>query len=208
MTVRWRGSVRRERPRRKRAPPTPPASTVIRLGTVHPPVERRTLDGPPAHRPHERLDLLGRRVLPGVGAGLAGDALLHERAAEVVAAGAQRELREPVAELHPRGLDVVDHAAEHEAARGVDAEIAPSLGLRLDLAVLVETRVLPDEAERHELREAVRLLLEIPEQADVPCDVPRALDVAVHDGRRGGYAEPVRRGDDLDPRAHVDLLVR
>src|SRR6185503_8400246 len=143
--------VRRERPRRKRDPPTPPASTVIRLRTVRPRIERRALHGPAAHGAHERLDLLGRGVLPGIRTRLAGDALLHEGAAEVVAAGAQRELRQPVPELHPRRLDVVDDAAEHEPARGVDAEVAPSLGLGLDLAVLVETRVLPDEAERHEL---------------------------------------------------------
>src|SRR6185503_21368171 len=137
---------------------TPPASTVIRLRTVRPRVERRALHGPAAHRAHERLDLLGRGVLPGVGAGLAGDALLHERAAEVVAAGAQRELRQPVPELHPRRLDVVDDAAEHEPARGVDAQVAAALGLRLHLAVREEARVLPDEAERDELREPSGLL--------------------------------------------------
>src|SRR5688572_19612760 len=191
MTVRWRGSVSRERPRRKRAPPTPPASTVIRLRTVHPRVERRALHGPTAHRAHERLDLLDRGVLAGVGAGLAGDALLHERAAEVVAARAQRELREPMPELHPRRLDVVDVPAEHEPARGIDSQVAPSLRMRLHLAVLVEARVLPDEAERDELREPPGLLLEVADEPDVPREVARVLDVTVHDRRRGRHPEPV-----------------
>src|SRR5205823_3833164 len=109
MTVIRRGSVRRVRPVRKRAPPTPPASTVMDgLGVrnalaldAHPTVQRGALDRDPAHGTHQRLDLLGRRVLAGVRARLAGDALLHQRAAEVVAAGAERELGETVAELHP-----------------------------------------------------------------------------------------------------------
>src|SRR5207249_9797994 len=127
MTVSRRGSVRRRRPERNRAPPTPPASTVTRMARVpglslDPAVERRALDRDAAHGAHQRLDLLGGGVLARVRARLARDALLHERAAEVVAARAQRELREAVAELHPRGLEVVDQAAQHEPARGVDAE--------------------------------------------------------------------------------------
>src|SRR5213079_1364643 len=97
MTVSRRGSVRRMRPERNRAPPTPPASTVTRmvggpgLGlpiSLDAAVEGGALDRDAAHGAHQRLDLLGRGVL----ARLARDALLHERAAEVVAAGKQREL--------------------------------------------------------------------------------------------------------------------
>src|SRR3989454_11562390 len=122
MTVSRRGSVRRMRPERNRAPPTPPASTVTRMlrTGLHPPVEGGALDREAAHGAHQRLDLLDRGVLARVRARLARDALLHERAAEVVAAGAQRELGETVAELHPRGLEVVDEAAQHEPAGGVD----------------------------------------------------------------------------------------
>src|SRR4029453_4475113 len=115
MMARRRGSMRAERPRRKRAPPTPPASTVIVVAATvspEPPVERRALDRNPPDAAHQRLDLLHRRVLPRVGGGLAREAPLHERAAEVVAPGAQRQLRQAVAELHPRGLQVVDPAAE------------------------------------------------------------------------------------------------
>src|SRR5262249_5558238 len=112
-----RGSVRRERPRRKRAPPTPPASTVMVVrGTVlpYPPVGLGALRGDAPHGAHQRLDLPPRVVPPRAGARLARDALLHQRAAEVVAARPQRELRQPVAELHPRGLQVVDPPAQHE----------------------------------------------------------------------------------------------
>src|SRR5687767_15798725 len=53
-----------------------------------------------------------------------------------------------------------------------------------------------------------RLLLDRPDEVDVPRDVAGRLDVAVHDGRRGRHAEAMRSGDDLDPGANVDLLVR
>src|SRR6266851_2388159 len=144
MTVSRRGSVRRMRPERNRAPPTPPASTVTRmvggpgLGlpiSLDAAVEGGALDRNAAHGAHQRLDLLGRGVLARVRARLARDALLHERAAEVVAAGAQRELRETVTELHPRRLQVVDEAAQHEPAGGVDAEVAQPLRLGRDHAV-------------------------------------------------------------------------
>src|SRR5438874_12597911 len=153
MTVSRRGSVRRMRPERNRAPPTPPASTVTRMWLPDPSVEGRALDRDAAHGAHERLDLLDRGVLARVRARLARDALLHERAAEVVAAGAQRELREAMAELHPRRLQVVDRAAQDEAAGGVDAKVPEALRLRRHLAVVVELGVLPDEAEGDELGE-------------------------------------------------------
>src|SRR5438552_2082616 len=207
MTVSCRGSVRRMRPERNRAPPTPPASTVTRMWLPDPSVEGRALDRDAAHGAHERLDLLDRGVLARVRARLARDALLHERAAEVVAAGAQRELREAMAELHPRGLQVVDEAAQHEAAGGVDAEVAQAFRPGRDDAIAVELGVLPDEAERYELGEAAGLLLDAAQEVDVACDVPRGLDVPVHDGRRGGHAQTMRGGDDLDPAPHVHLLV-
>src|SRR5215470_9377256 len=171
MTVVWRGSVCWQRPRRNRAPPTPPASTVTRNGSPrvphHPSVECRPLDRDATHRTDQRLDFLDRGVLARIRARLARDALLHERATEVVAAGAERQLRKPVAELHPRGLQVVDHATQHETAGGVDAEVAETLRLRRHLAVVVELGVLPDEAERHELGEPARLLLDAAEKRDV-----------------------------------------
>src|SRR5262249_31178377 len=164
-----RGSVRRERPRRKRAPPTPPASTVMVVGgTVppDPPVERGALHGDTTHAAYQGLDLLHRRVLARVRARFARDALLHQRAAEVVAARSQRELRQAVAELHPRRLQVVDPAAQEEPRYGVDAQVAQPLRHRRDPAVVVELRVLPDEPERHELGEAARLLLERADQSE------------------------------------------
>jgi hypothetical protein len=158
------------------------------------------------HPAHELRDLFDRGVLAGVGARLARDALLHQCAAEVVAAGAQRELRQAMAELHPRRLQVVDHPAQHEAAGGVDAEVAQALRLWGDPAVVEELGVLPDEAERHELGEAVGLLLDAPQEHDVARDVGRGLDVAVHHRRRGRHAEGVSGGDDLDPRPPSTFL--
>src|SRR5262245_64853652 len=105
MTARRRGSVRRDSPRRKRAPPTPPASTVIVVAATvspDPPVQGGALDRYAAHAAHQRLDLLHRRVLPGVRASLARDALLHQRAAEVVAPRAKRALLQGVPQLYTR----------------------------------------------------------------------------------------------------------
>src|SRR4029453_8271090 len=99
-----------------------------------------------------------------------------------------------------------DPAAEEEAARGVDAQVTQALRMRRDTAVAGELRVLPDEAERHEFREPVGLLLDRPDELEVACDVAGRLDVAVHDGRRGRHAQAVRRRDDLDPRADGDLF--
>src|SRR5262245_1848320 len=121
MTVSRRGSVSGWSPRRNRAAPTPPASTVIRDRTrpADPSVQRRPLHRIASHGPHEGLDLLDGRVFARVRPGLAGDALFHERTTEVVAPGAERELREAVAELHPRRLQVVDDAPEHESRHRV-----------------------------------------------------------------------------------------
>src|SRR5437762_13834707 len=105
MTVSRRGSVRRMRPERNRAPPTPPASTVTRtVGgpgrglpiALDPAVEGGALARDAAPGAYQRLDLLGRGVLARVRARLARGALLHERAAEVVAAGAELELGDTV----------------------------------------------------------------------------------------------------------------
>src|SRR4030095_16907653 len=133
MTVTKAWSVRRERPRRNRAPPTPPARTVMRRRITRRSdrlVEGGALDRPPVHGAHERGDLLDRGVLAGVGAGFARDALLHQRATEVVAARPQRELCETMAELHPRRLQMVDVAPQHQTRDRVDAEVAEPLGVR------------------------------------------------------------------------------
>src|SRR6516165_7393528 len=109
-----------------------------------------------------------------------------------------------MAELHPRGLQVVDPAPEHQPAHGVDAEIAQPLRLRGHATVAVELRVLPDEAEGYELREAAGLLLERADEVDVARDVAGRLYVTVHHGRRRRDAEAMRGGDDVDPGADVD----
>src|SRR5215467_10227038 len=170
MTVVWRGSVCWQRPRRNRAPPTPPASTVTRNGSPrvphHPSVECRPLDRDATHRTDQRLDFLDRGVLARIRARLARDALLHERATEVVAAGAERQLRKPVAVLHPRGLQVVDHATQQESAGGEDAEIAETLRLRAHGTDVEELTVQRDNAERDEIFKHARYLMEAAEKRD------------------------------------------
>ena len=51
------------------------------------------------------------------GAGGPGDALVHQRAAEVVDAGPQQLLHAPGAELHPRRLDVRDRCRRRRCGR-------------------------------------------------------------------------------------------
>src|SRR5262249_10978317 len=64
---------------------------------------------------------------------------------------------------------------------------------------LVHRRLLMNEREGHEFGEPLGLLLDVAQQVHVLDPVGRGLDVPVHDGRSGGDAEAVGRGDDLDP---------
>src|SRR5262245_52705325 len=105
MTVRRRGSRSELRPRRKRAAPTPPASTVTRLMSgvrADFAIGCRAFLRDTAHPLDERPDGFHGQIFAGVAAGGLGDLFLHEGAAEIVDAGVQTELRQLGAELHPR----------------------------------------------------------------------------------------------------------
>src|SRR5262249_54215868 len=151
MTVTADGSTTRSRPRKNFAAPTPPARTVTvrRAGTrvallarAALGIEGGALDCPASDPRDEPPDLLDRRVLAGIRARLARDALLHQGAAEIVHPREERELGELVVELHPRGLEIVDHAAQHETRERVDAEIVDAFRRRLaDDAVAEELGV-------------------------------------------------------------------
>src|SRR6202521_2637012 len=157
----------RTRPRRNLAAPTPPASVVIGLvgwgrsrgdrpraiGSLLPVellVKRAALDRNPAHRARLFFDYIDWDELAGIAAGLGRDALLHQRAREVVASGLQRERGEFDAELHPRGLQIVDLPAQEQARGRVHLEVQRPLGRRLrDQPLAEEHGVLVDEAQRH-----------------------------------------------------------
>ena len=61
-------------------------------------------------------------------AGGAGDGLVHEGSAEVVAAGLERRGDAVVAKLHPGALDIWDQGGEHEPRHGMGQERFPESG--------------------------------------------------------------------------------
>src|SRR3954452_21114853 len=94
-------------------------SPAIDSGRCHSAVQRRPLFERPAKRLDDRPEaVLVHHLAVGCPGGT-GDVLVHQRAAQIVAPRLQ-QLRRPFgADLHPRGLDVVDPTAVRDAADGV-----------------------------------------------------------------------------------------
>ena len=152
-------------------------------------VERRALGGRAAGGVRGGDELRRVEAHAVVGAGQAADGLLHQRAAEVVDAPAQRLGRDVEAHLHPRGLQAGDRAPEREAEDGGVLEVLLARDL-LDAVRAPEQRVEGDERQRHELGDPARALLQLAHDAHVLGQLPRLLDVAEH--HRGGRAQPGR----------------
>ena len=107
--------------------------------------------------------------------------------------------------LHPARLQVRDRLAEREPEdRGV-LEVLLARDL-LDPVRAAEQRVERDEAERHELGEPARALLQLAHDAHVLGQLPRLLDVAEHHRHGRPQAAAVRGLDDLDPAADRQLV--
>ncbi len=136
------------------------------------------------------------------------DRLFHQRSAEVVRAGHQRDLTRLEAHLHPRDLHVLDPRPQEEARDGDQLEVFGKRGAGAGALLVVEPCLVVDEAERHELREAARAFLDVAKQLEVTRDVRGRLDVAVHQGRGRAQADLVRGGDDLDPALGHELARR
>ena len=140
------------------------------------------------------------------GAGGAADALVHQGAAEVVAAGVEAGHHALVPHLHPAGLNVGDVRVQGQAGHGVHedglAEGRPLAGLALE----VHGRLHVDEGQRHELGEAAGLRLQAPHPQQVPRPMLRPLHMAVHDGGGGPEAGAVGGLHDLQPLFGVDLV--
>jgi hypothetical protein len=136
------------------------------------------------------------------GAGRGGDALVHERAAEIVGADIEQHLGARQAFFDPRGLEVAEARADHQAA---DRHEAGDLVAGRPLAYVGqhlferERRFGVHEGERHELGEAAGLFLHRAQEVDVPDALLVGLDVAVHDRRGSRDAERVRCRNHLDP---------
>src|SRR6266851_9150008 len=130
-------------------------------------VERATARPGPADLADEGLHHLGRKFLAVGGPDGPGDVLVHEGAAEVVAARVQGELRAGHAHLHPGHLDVGDPRMQGEAGDGMDLqrllERRPLAGLALE----VDRGPHVHEGKRHELGEAAGLLLDVAQHTEV-----------------------------------------
>src|SRR6185369_9575085 len=78
------------------------SSTLFR----HLPIERVALHRLAADRADQRFHVVRRKLLAVLGAGGARDALIHQRAAEIVGAGLQADCRAGRPHLYPGSLDV------------------------------------------------------------------------------------------------------
>jgi hypothetical protein len=102
-------------------------------------------------------------------------------------------------ELDPGALHVVDPAVQQQPRDGVHGPVVALGRARTGDPGEVQRRAGVDERQRHELGEAARPVLQPGEQLQVRDPVVRLVDVPVHHRARRRDAEPVRRGDDLDP---------
>ena len=133
-------------------------------------------------RADQRLHGFGREFLAVLGAGGAADALVHQRAAEVVGARLQRVLRALRPHLHPARLDVRDMRVQDEARDAVHQQRLAEGRAAPRLAAEVHRRFHMDEGQRHEFGEAARLGLQVAQRQQMARPVQRPLDMAEHDG--------------------------
>ncbi len=112
-----------------------------------------------------------------------------------------------MAQLDPRGLQIVDPSSQHQAGESVHAEVHRSGRGRLGHSVLVQLGERMDKTQGDELREAAGPFLNVAQQHNVVGDVLGRLDVPVHNSRAAAQAELVCGRDDLHPSGYVHFLV-
>ena len=134
------------------------------------------------------------------------DALVHQRAAQVVCAGAQRLAHAGAAHLDPGGLNIDEVRRKRQPRHGVHeyrlAQCRP--GPRVPAPV--ERSFMSDEGQRHELGESAGALLQVAQRKQVDGPVPVHIDVAEHDRRGGAQSDLMRGFDDLKPLPRVELV--
>ena len=121
----------------------------------------------PARGGGDGRQLGDRARRPVLRAGHPADRLLHQRAAHVVRPAPQHLRRERVAELDPRDLHVLDPGAQEQTPDRDEPQVLGHARARARALLTVEPRIVVDEAERHELGEAARLLLDRAQQTEV-----------------------------------------
>ena len=141
-----------------------------------------------------------------IGARRAGNALVHQGAAQVVGTRRQAGGHARLAHLHPRHLDIVDQPVQHQPRHRVHQHRFPEGGAPAGPAAQVHGRLHVHEGQRHELGKAAGALLQPAHQQQVARPVPGLVYMTVHDGGRGGQARIVGRLYDLQPLVGTELV--
>ncbi len=97
-------------------------------------------------------------VLARGGSGFTRDIFFHQRAAVIIGAGMQAELRQSAVQLDPGHLNIIDGARQHDPRQRVNLEMLGQGRAGPGDALLKQKGVLVDEAERHKFGEAAGLL--------------------------------------------------
>ena len=129
------------------------------------PIQRVALHRHAPDRADQRLHRLGRKLLPVLRAGRARDALVHQRAAEVVGAGVQAQRRAVRPHLHPRRLDVGDQRMQREPRHRVHQHRLAQRRSLARLAAQIHRRFHVHERQRHEFGDAAGLRLQVAQHA-------------------------------------------
>ena len=170
------------------------------------PVERGALLERPAERVDDGVEVVVVELLAVAGAGGAGDVLVHQRAAEVVAPGEERLARAVEPGLGPRHLHVVDPSAVRDAPGRVHEQDLAHGGATTRALLEVDRAPHVHERQGNELGEPTGLLLQRTGARDVARHVHRALHGAEHDGDVRTQTDAVREAVRLQPLLGVHLV--
>src|SRR5690606_25851569 len=128
-------------------------------------------------------------------AGGSRDALVNQRASEIIDACSEKQLRHPRAFLDPRHLNVWYVIVQHYSRDCMHLDHFVAIRARPDVGhhpAAIHRRLGVYKAEWHKFRKAVSLLLDLTQEGKVFCFVARCFDVAVHYGRGGRYPKRMR----------------
>jgi hypothetical protein len=109
---------------------------------------------------NQRLKIFRAGVLAGGGSGFARNIFFHQRAAVIVGARVQAELRKMAIQLHPRNLDIVDGAGEEQSSERVNFQMLGQRGPTARESLMKQQRVLMNEAQGNEFGEAASFPIE------------------------------------------------
>src|ERR1700730_14450711 len=129
---------------------------------------------------NQRLKFFSTGVLSGSGSGFTRDVFFHQRAAVIIRAGLQAELRQAPVQLYPGHLNIVDRARQHDPRQGMDFEVLGQSRPWPGNSLMKQQRILMHEAERNELGETSRLLLDVAQKPKLVNPVRGGFDMPIH----------------------------